>query len=844
MTRIEDDEISQLLKGVPSDFRKFKSKWDKTYESKFESFLNQASDQTLEYALKFANYDIEEDGISELSLIESADKSIFLFTLHRFLNDKQLAVVEFADNNGDSIDQSEAYEYVLREILDKNSNIVFHIFLFNEWLDERSKYRYRVKSQLPSDFVDRFEDNSRGIRMTLSRNTRADNFGYSSRNRLDFQESTVFGISRQASDIEKADVTGPQRRRDLRYVFLAVEPNKSLLTICTRSKGIRDELKEKIEDVFSILTTDADIVEDETTISKTKFEEELATFDTDEQDKIKILAVEFRDTNIQPSVPLSVSKSSVGREIRPVVSHLGEEIVDIDLMNIRCFYFNSYGVKVKVDIKENIEQSYLILNSRIHTNSGIKAQNIRDDFHEIFGVPLDKKIPLYWITRARQSLISQMLKGLGYWQTKYIKDEELLELLVDKYEVIDRRGLVRLKCIGCENIYKQDYDEGCPSCGNELEQFDTSFELRPSKQGIRKYLRNKVKSEDLIYYEKLTEKIYGNQFDFLQIGTGSTVIRVLLNTPDVNITPGTIQYLRKSLHPVLVVNPGTVIDKTLLEEVTSEVLDLSEMLDMDLDDNIPADFISTKVDAVLRGSEKHIAAAASDSFEHIQKIIENTEMYRGEKFEQDAFHIINQVVPTIQQWGAKRRGNQPDGFGELFFTKGERNFYRSFAFDSKFTSDNELSIGSKEATTLRDYTLRITKSNEVKRSDTVFQNFIVITNAEPGNFGSVGAAKLNRMRSWKGVPVLMRSDFLLGLHVGYNENIETIKENFHKFNELLYKTFNEDKMYHQDIEEEFFVHLTQENALHLFENFAEEVEGSGLSITELREFLESDIMPA
>lgn len=844
MTRIKDEDVGELLEGVPSDFRKFKSKWDSTYKSKFESFLNQASDQTLELALEFANYDIEDNDVSELSLLESTDKSIFLFTLHRFLNDKKLVVVEFADRKGKSIDQSEAYKYVLGGILDGNNDIVFHIFLFSEWMGIRSRYRYHIKSQLPEDYVERFEDNSQGIRMTLSRNTRASNFDYSSRNRLEFQNSTIFGISRQASDIEKADVTGPQRRRDLRYVFLAIEPDKSLLTIGTRSKGIRDELKAKMEEIFSILTSDADIVEDEATISKTRFEEEIATFDTDDKKEIKVLSIEFRDTNTQPSVPLSVSKSSVGREIRPVIAHLGEELVDIDLMNIKRFYFTSYGVKAKVDIKENIEQSDLTLTSRIYTNSGIKAQKVRGAFESTFEIPLDKKIPLYWITRARQSLISQMLKGMGYWQTKYLKDEELLDMLTKEYEVISRRELIRLKCVGCENIYKRDYAEGCPSCGNDLQQFDTSFELSPSKRGIRKYVRNKVKSEGLTYYEKLTEKIYGNRFEFLQIGTGSTVIRVLLNTPDVNITPGTIRYLRKSLHPVLVVNPGTVVDETLLEEVTSEVVDLSEMVDKDLDDNLPSNFITSKVNAVLRGSEEQIAAAAADSFGHIQEVVKNEESYRGEIFEQDAFHILNQVVPTIQQWGAKRRGNQPDGFGELFFTKGGRNYFRSFAYDGKFTSDDELSMNSKEATTLRDYTHRIIKSDEVKRSDTDFKNFVVITNAGPGNFGSVGAAKLNRMRSWDGVPVLMHSDFLLGLHIGYNENIESIKENFHKFNEMLFRTINGGKMYHRDKEEEYFVHLTKENAGHLFRDFADEIDESGLSIIELRKFLESDVLPA
>ena len=152
-------------------------------------------------------------------------------------------------------------------------------------------------------------------------------------------------------------------------------------------------------------------------------------------------------------------------------------------------------------------------------------------------------------------------------------------------------------------------------------------------------------------------------------------------------------------------------------------------------------------------------------------------------------------------------------------------------------------MSSKEAEMLRTYALKIYKSDEVKSSDSKFQNFIVITNARPGNFGSVGAKKLNGMRKWNGIPVLMHSDFLLGLYIGYNENMELIKDNIHDFYEQLYLTLNDGKLYHQNIDREYYVHLTREDAKVFFENFRNEASVSGLDITELREFLEKDILP-
>jgi len=89
----------------------------------------------------------------------------------------------------------------------------------------------------------------------------------------------------------------------------------------------------------------------------------------------------------------------------------------------------------------------------------------------------------------------------------------------------------------------------------------------------------------------------------------------------------------------------------------------------------------------------------------------------------------------------------------------------------------------------------------------------------------------------------MHLDFLLALHIGFNENSEAIRDNIHAFYEQFYLTLNGGKMYHQDTDKDFFVHVTREDAEELFENLDEEIEGSGLDITALREFLEKDVIP-
>ncbi|SFR98194.1 hypothetical protein SAMN05216559_1990 [Halomicrobium zhouii] len=791
---------------------------------------------------KFCDVDMSEGGfISET--LDSGDKSIFLFTLHRFLNDKLLAVEEMAEKSGDVIASERGYHHVLSTILDGEDDYLYHVHLYSEWLDSKHKSRYKIKNSLPDDYVSRFEDNVRGLRMTLARNTRAENFEYQDKNKLPFDNSTLFAISRQASDVEKPDVTGPQRRRDLRYVFLEVKEDAAHLVISTRSKGIRDTLLTKAEEIFSILTTDADIVDDETELSKTRFEEELEKPENNEPDKIKILSIDFRDTNTQPSVPLSLSNKSARKEVRPVVNRLGQEIVNVNIANIKKLWFSHEGVDVSVRIERNLDQSFVRLNANIKTRSELKSDEVKTAFKEQFGLPLNQKIPLYWITRDRTDLISQMLKGMGYWQTKYVKDDDLLTSLVGEIKVLNKSELERRQCIGCENFYKRKYNDGCPNCGNELKVFDTSFELGLSTSGVRKYLKDKLENEGLSYHGVKREKIYGNEFKLIQIGNGKSLVRVLINNQETNLTAGTIKYLRKSIHPILVVNPGKTIDETLIKETTANIVDLSELINQDLYGSLPDDYISARFEEVVRNAEKQASDNALDSFNNIKNVIENPDDHRGEEFEQDAFHILNQIIPTLQQWGSKRRGNQPDGFGELTFFKGDKTYFRSFAFDAKFTSKTDIAMDSKEAGTLSDYALRIYKSDEVKRSDTVFQNFIVITNAAPGNFGAVGANKLNRMRSWDGVPVLMHSNFLLYLHKAYNENIEALKNNLHIFHEELYLTLNGGKMYHQNVDRDFYVHLNEDEAEELFERLNEKIVDSGINIPDLRSFLEEDILP-
>jgi len=836
-------DLDTIISDVPLDYSVHQDKWSETYNEKFNDVLQGTDTKTFETILEFTGVQRSEGSVFSQLRNKSKD-SVFLYSLYRFINDKRLAVQEFAERSGESISAGDEYRYIIRKLLNGCESIVYQIFLYEKWLKGSDKSRYKIETTLPNNYREIFADNQLGIRMTLSRNTRGKNYQFTGKGQINFDDGTIFPLGRQTSDKEKQDVTGPQRRRNEDYFFIAIEEEKDLLIIESNSNSIRDVLLEKLKEVFSILTVEADLVEDQTEISRSRFTAEFSRDDlTDEY--IKILNVEFRKTNTQPALPVSLSKKSEEQEIRGVLSRISEELVDIRVTNIRRFWISWKGIEVRVSVEENVEKNFLRLNADIKSLSESTIQRVKEDFHEKFGLPLNTKIPLHWITKQRTQLIAQMLRGVSAFESRYIQDEELIGSLTDELGVVRKREVKRRRCEGCGNLYKKNHSE-CRKCGGNLEVVQQSFSLEMSKSGVRNYFRRLVKDEDLKYYGTKTEGIYGKSFKFYQIGDGRNIVRVLLNSPDTNITPGTIEYLRKSIHPVLVLNPGTVPDERLIEEVTTEPIDLSELIDKDLHGNLEEGFVTKRLEKVARNTQKQITTNAISAFESIQELIANPDSSDGAIFEQEAFHIFNQIVSNLEQWGEKRTGNQPDGFGELFFYKGDKKYFRSFAYDGKFTTSEELSMPTKEASRLQNYAGRILSSDEVKTSNSKFRNFVVVTNAKPGNFASVCATRLNRIEvngeRWNGVPVLMDASFLLGLHVGYNENIEVIKDNIHTFYEQFYLTLNGGKRHHREVDNEFYVHVKREDALNLFERFEQEAETDRIDISSLREFLEKDVL--
>ena len=383
----------------------------------------------------------------------------------------------------------------------------------------------------------------------------------------------------------------------------------------------------------------------------------------------------------------------------------------------------------------------------------------------------------------------------------------------------------------------------CPSCGGNLKEVGSFETPRISKPGVREFVKDILEEEGLKYIGKKRERIFKTEYELLRVQGERRQVDLHLNTDDVNLTENAVEHLQKSLNPVVVVNPGEVKNQSLMDEALTASIDLAELIDRRLDDDLPDDFISREVRRVERTTEERAAKNARSAYDWMQDIVQEPDKSHSSRFEEELFHLFNQIIPNTEQWGNKRSGKSvPDGFAELYFEGGQGEFHKGLTYDSKFTEKSDVNLDTDETKRLRDYVHRIIGSEEIKSSKTDLTHFIIISNAGPGGMETL-AGRLNRMRKWDGYPVYMHSSFPIGLHIAYNENVELIQSNQNAFYQEIYKTLNDGRLYQTEQGEEYFVSLDGNDVENLMSEFENETGESGLEISELRKFLEKDIFP-
>lgn len=823
--------LNDSLDGVPANRSKYRSSWEEKYQSKFNSLLERLDEDELKAIKSLTGQKVKSLGKRD---------SVNLYTLHRFIRDKKETVKEFAEKKDDLITEEEAYLYILGRLDGGYEKIVYHTFLFHNYEKESTERIYDIDNKLPNNYLEQFDRELRGLKISLDKNTNSTKFRCPEENRINFLESNLLVIDRKTSDKEERDVSGIQWRRNVGSVFLEVKQDE--IRIRTKSKQIRKALISKLQDIWQISVTPSDIIEKK--LDADKFSNAIKTADNDED--LKILNIDFRNTRDNPTVPLTLSKKSWGVDISKLARKIDGKIVDVELLNIRKFWAEIENADVKIKVNKK-DQGRLRLESDIKKiKSRDRKREIKEKFSQKFGVPLDKDILEHEVTDDRDKIISFLLRNPA---TKDIRrgHEDLIEDL-EELGVINVKQIQRKQCTSCRNIIKRESIEKCGKCSGELEKFGSPLkDVSASKPGMRKFFKKILEQQGLEYNRMRSEQIYKKKYKFLPIEYKGEVIDVLLPEYGLGLTDKSLTYLMKSLRPVLAVYKGGSINEKWIEKELSEKADLSEIIDLYLRDELPEDYLITRLQNIVEDKERRVAKNSKTAKEELTKIRKNPAIYTGSdpggEFERELFHIFKQIIPNSEQWGEKRSGDQPDGFCEILYKKSGRKYYRSFAYDSKFSKKEELKLDTGETKTIRSYVKKINKSEQVLQSQTKFRNFIVVTNCDKTDDFSNLAGRLNRMRSWNGVPVLMNVDFLLGLHSVYNENIQIIKDHRNLFMEELFKTINGGQERYEDTEEDFYIELGKTESVEFAEKLDDKIEDDSLEITNLREWMEKDIYP-
>lgn len=833
---IPDPDV--ILEDVPENYEKYREDWRASYEGKFRSVMQKADSDTFSLIVQLSP--VDEDSSDSLfeDILRNRKRSALLYTIYQFISGKKLAVRGLADKKGETIGKGEEFAYILGKIADGDHDFLYKLNLYNDWTASSDVFAYAVEDEVPADYMRTIENEFSAIRYTLARKTRSDNYTHDERDKIELENGCLLNINRQTSDQAKRDWSGRQRRRNVSNVFVEMSEERDRIRIATSNTNIRETLRDKLQDVLDVFLYDLEIDVSKADVDKSQFESELVE---DSDDSLRILAAEFERSNVSPALPVKISKKSYNRDIRPIIQSMEPEIISVELDNVSKLWAEVEGQEGTINFEQSLQQGFFRLDSNVDSQREQLQRVFRERFGEIFGVPVDKKIPLHWVTGDRQSFIASILKNPSEYDSRRFPNQDLTKKLED-LGIIDRRIVIQRKCVDCEKKDNRPFDE-CRSCGGDLQEVARYRVPRTSKPGIREFIKKILKREDTEYLSKHIEKIFQTEYEFLRVRVQAKEVDIHLNTKDVNLTENAVEHLQKSLNPVLVVNPGEVKNMHLMDEGLTSTLDLAELIDLELAGDLPNDYISRELEKVARSTEELASSNARTAFENMVQIVSEPDRPDSIQFEQEFFHLFNQIIPNTQQWGSKRQGNVPDGFSEVIFDTQQGTYFRSFTYDSKFTEDANLKLDTDETRRLRGYVHRIIGSEEFTSTKSKLGQFIVITNAGDGGMRVV-AERLNKMNKWEGYPVFMHASFPMALHVAYNENVDLIRNNLDEFYEQLYRVMNGGKLYQTEKDNlEFYVSLSDKDVETLMRNFSENISDSGLEISELREFLEKDIFP-
>jgi len=827
-----------ILESFPSNFKKHRDGWNRVYRAEFQKVLKRTDDkETLDRIGHFCGIEKISAEKVEKQILEDKSKAIELFTLYKFSQGKTPLIRDYLEKKNFSVDFKDAFNYVLDKYQTSQEDLV-EIYIFSEWNKEKSGRIYPATVKIPKDYEEKIKSKKFKFVYNLSRKTKRGRRGYKFKygGSVSFPEESIFMFRMQTSDTEKPDVTGMQRRRDMRGIFFAVNRKKNTVEIKISNRRVQDILQNVIEDVLDIKLRS--LVLEEGKFNLKKFFSGILAEKSG--DKIKILNMELRKTKLRPAVPLVISKKSFGADITPILEEFKDNaIIDLrdDILSIKSFWIEYSQIKRKVKIKEQVDYSIrLELNDK--GLSIDKIQEITQKFHEQFGMPLNVDLPPNDIAKNRVSIIEYLLSDPQTYNLKEFHLEELKQL--EDKGIINLSEINEYKCPACDNIFKESDDLKCPECEEMGELFYRKPKIDINEKGLRDYISNILKAEGFsVYRDTLRRKIGGKTLTLMKASLDEG--EVYLFVASSHVTKSLINDFQQSYMPVLIIHTGSSINTNLIEEKLFTQIKLSEVYFLDSEGKLPSDYFKDRIEKQIRYSHELISKNARNSCDTLKALHANPGKYTDTDLEDSVYGIIKQIIVNSDQWGNKKRGKRiPDGLGCFLFSKSGRTYRRSVGWDCKLTTKDHPEI-NEEASKFRDYIHRLRTSPELRSYCKGLSFFAIISNrVAPDKFKTL-AKTLNNMRKWKGTVILLNINALVALHELYNKFHHEISKNRDIFYNEFLLTLNGGKAYIRSKDKEYFSYVSEDEIGEMFTSFLKKTSSDKADVTKVREYMESDI---
>jgi len=718
----------------------------------------------------------------------SQDKAKVFYSLIYFYRGKQLVIEEYVNNNSTTFRPFEIDNlfFALLKIYDEKPKELLIFLLMSIWNSKNIDETFLYYPKINDLKLIEFKDNMVSFVLSLKKKTKSK---YDFKGIYSFEDNNIFWFEKQKSDkIQRAFLKNITFKPAYDILFnLQLKENR--IEIKCKNNSICNALIYILSNRLNIQIVPY-LDEIGTQIDNSKFKIALTTVKPN-NDELGISEIVFNQLAIAYSSPMILPKRS-GRDIRKTLSVLNQEkIIDLNKINsidhIKILY---KGSDKKIIFFQNKDGTIILkLETKKLSNSDIKE--IKNKFERQFGIPLDSVIKEKDVKKIKQDTLNLI------FNSEII--DRVSNTIKNELEELKNKGLLTFTspkiyiCPICRKTFHELKD--CPDCGNDLKEILSKVKISKNEKNILKLLNKRFKDNDFNVSTGLVTRTYRNKKKFfVELKTKETIVYVYYNSGK-NID-NIIEYFKHSIIPIIIINSSQNKIKKFDEKLFPQI-ELSKVLMFD-DTEFKKYFVE-KQKQIMSNIEKLIFDASENSKDRLNRFLNNQfPEYDSSMLEDDTFNLMRYIFKTGEKWGKSKSGyTVPEGIVGYGFLKkyGAKwnTHLKSIIWDCKFTNGSAYDFSRTTKVQAKDYVLRTSQSNAIKKYSTQLSAYINFTNAYNETQYNNFAKTIKKIKNWKGDVVLFELNALIKLYQLMKDNYTKIDSRRSQFYYMFSNLFKKNK---------------------------------------------------